>query len=256
MRFDPDWLVPDWRVPRVGAVMTTRRGGTSASPFASMNLQPGADDPAAVAVNQALLEDAIGARPVYLKQMHGDRVVRLTMADSRPASPAPVADAAVTTEPGLACTVRIADCLPVLFAAPGARGVGAAHAGWRGLAAGVLERTVATLCEAAGCAPHELHAWLGASIGPARFQVGADVLHAFGVDPAASGARFVPEQPGKWLADLPGLASDRLRAAGVESIGGGRWCTVDDSDRFFSFRRDRTTGRMAALVWIDAERRR
>ena len=255
MRLDPDWLVPDWRVPGVGAVMTTRRGGTSAAPFASMNLQPGADDPGAVAANQALLEEAIGARPVYLEQVHGDGVVRLTLAEAAPASAPPIADAAVTTEPGLACTVRVADCLPVLFAAPGARGVAAAHAGWRGLAAGVLERTVAALCEAAGCAPRELKAWLGASIGLARFQVGADVLNAFGAAASAPGARFVPDQPGRWLADLPGLARDRLRAAGVQSIGGGGWCTVDDSERFFSFRRDRITGRMAALAWIDADRR-
>jgi polyphenol oxidase len=254
MKLDPDWLVPDWQVPGVGAVMTTRRGGGSRPPFDSMNLQPGVDDPAAVAANQARLAAAIGAAPIFLQQVHGDRVVRLRASDSRLGAAQPVADAAVTTEPAIACTVRVADCLPVLFAAPGARAVGAAHAGWRGLAAGILERTVAALCEAAACRPADLSAWLGAAIGPARFQVGADVLEAFGATALVPGTRFVPERPGKWLADLPGLAHDRLRRAGVQRIGGGIWCTVADSARFFSFRRDATTGRMAAAVWIDRPR--
>jgi len=250
MSFDPDWLVPDWDVRGVGAVMTSRRGGMSRPPFDSMNLQPGVDDPETVAANQARLASAIGAIPVFLKQVHGDRVVRLGASDAAARAAEPVADAAVTTEPGIACTVRVADCLPVLFAAPGGRAVGAAHAGWRGLAAGVLERTVAALCEAAACAPAELSAWLGAAIGPTRFQVGADVLEAFGAPLAAPGTRFLPERPGKWLADLPGLARDRLGRAGVRRVGGGAWCTVADSARFFSFRRDGTTGRMGAAVWI------
>ena len=134
-------------------------------------------------------------------------------------------------------------------AATAARGVAAAHAGWRGLAAGVLERAVEALCEAARCPPLELHAWLGASIGPARFQVGAAAGVGGGV---ITGAGALPPR-GKWLAHLPGLARDRLQAVGVTSISGGSWCTVADSDRFFSFRRDRTTGRMAALIWIHAD---
>jgi YfiH family protein len=146
--------------------------------------------------------------------------------------------------------VQVADCLPVLFAAPGGRGVAAAHAGWRGLAGGVVEATLTALCDAAGCAPRELQVWLGACIGPRRFEVGADVLEAFGADarePAP--ARFRPHAPDKWLADLAGLARDRLQAAGVSAIHGGRWCTVEDTSRFFSFRRDRVTGRMVAAVW-------
>ena len=134
------------------------------------------------------------------------------------------ADASVTTEPGVACIVQAADCLPVLFAAPDARAVAAAHAGWRGLAAGVIEATLAAVCERAGCAPRDVSAWLGACIGPARFEVGADVLAAFGVDPALRGAaagRFVARGDAKWLADLPGLACDRLAAAGVERIDAG-----------------------------------
>ena len=265
-----DWLVADWPVPGVGGLMTTRRGGHSAAPFDTMNLQQGGgDSAAAVERNRALLAEAIGATPVYLRQVHGAQVVRVTAADARADAAIHEADASVTTEPGVACTIQVADCLPVLYAAPGARGVGAAHAGWRGLAAGVLEATVAALCEAAACAPADLQAWLGASIGPQRFQVGPDVLAAFGVEPSAcpesaaragraAGAavsRFVPERPGKWLANLPLLALDRLRAAGVESVTGGRWCTAADPSRFFSYRRDRVTGRMVAAVWIERGRR-
>ena len=256
MNLHPDWLVPDWKVPGVGALMTTRRGGFSAAPFDSMNLQRGGGDSAdAVARNRARLAEASGALPVFLQQVHGTRVVRLVAADAQPGAEIHAADASLTTEPGLACAVQVADCLPVLFAAPAARAVGAAHAGWRGLAAGVLEATVAALCEAAACAPAELEAWLGAAIGPERFQVGADVLEAFGADlDTAAGPRFIAERPGKWLANLPLLAGERLRAAGVTRVHGGRWCTVAEPSRFFSFRRDRLTGRMAAAVWIERSR--
>lgn len=245
----PDWLVPDWNLEGVGAVMTTRRGGVSLPPFDSMNVRDGVgDDPAAVAANQRMLEQAIGARPVYLNQVHGANVVRLTQADSAVDAPIHEADGCVTTEHGVACTAQVADCLPVLFAAPG--GVGAAHAGWRGLAGGVLEATVAALCDAAGCRPEDVHAWLGACIGPSAFEVGADVLQAFGADPAAERhARFTAGAAGKWFADLPGLAADRLRQTGVARISGGQWCTVQDASRFFSFRRDRVTGRMVAAIW-------
>ena len=248
-----DWLVPEWPTSGVGALMTTRRGGIGTAPFDSFNLRDGlGDDPQAVAHHQRQLAQAAGAVPVYLDQVHGASVVRLTAADARPVAPLREADASITTEPGLACTVQVADCLPVLFAAPQGRAVGAAHAGWRGLAGGVLEATVRAMCEASGCAPAELHAWLGACIGPRRFEVGSDVLAAFGADPTA---RFEPAfmrcGPGKWLADLPLLARERLRRAGVVSIGGGDWCTASNRSRFFSFRRDGVTGRMAALVWIE-----
>jgi hypothetical protein len=247
---DPDWLIPDWDVPGVGAVMTTRRGGFSAAPFDSMNLRAEVgDDPLAVRRNQALLAQAIGAMPVYLNQVHGARVVRLGPADIAPGAAVHDADASVSTEPRIACTAQVADCLPVLFAAPG--GVAAAHAGWRGLAAGVVEATVAALCDAAGCTRGQVQAWLGACIGPQRFEVGADVLRAFGAaEDAVDPSRFKPHAPGKWLANLPLLARDRLQACGVLSVGGGRWCTVDDASRFFSFRRDRITGRMVAAVWL------
>ncbi len=241
----PDWLRPDWHAPGVGALMSTRLGGASGGAFGSLNLKPGlGDDDAAVAANQARFAQAIGGVPQWLEQVHGRGVVRLpSAADDRPR-----ADASLTTEPGVACVVQVADCLPVLFAAPGARGVAAAHAGWRGLAAGVLEATLAALCEATGSEPDDIQAWLGACIGPRRFEVGPDVLQAFG--PEAE-ARFVAQREGKWLADLPGLARDRLAAAGMQRLSGGAWCTVEDSSRFFSFRRDGVTGRMAAAIWLE-----
>lgn len=256
MTLHPDWLRPEWQADGVGALMTTRQGGVSLAPFDSFNLRAAVgDDPHAVAHNQRLLVDAIGATPVYLNQVHGANVVRLTAADRAADAPIHDADGSVTTEPGIACTAQVADCLPVLFAAPGGRAVGAAHAGWRGLAAGVLEATLAQVCDAARCEPGEVQAWLGACIGPAQFEVGADVLEAFGASPQANvSPRFVAKGTGKWYADLPALARDRLQAAGVHAIGGGRWCTVSEPSRFFSFRRDRVTGRMAAFIWIESRR--
>ncbi|CAN5142166.1 peptidoglycan editing factor PgeF [soil metagenome] len=257
--FDPDWLVPQWTAQHIGAVMTTRRGGFSAPPFDSMNLRDAVgDNPITVAQNQSTLAQATAAKPVYLNQVHGITVARLTRADTLPGAPIHTADASITTEPGIACIAQVADCLQVLFAAPNGNAVGAAHAGWRGLAAGVLEATLRELCEAANCTPGEVQAWLGACIGPRHFEVGADVLEAFGARPLDLGsndepdrvARFVPHAPGKWLANLPLLARDRLRAAGVTQISGGEWCTVADPSRFFSYRRDRITGRMAAAIWI------
>ena len=243
-----DWLLPDGLPGEVGAAMSTRQGGASGGPWASLNLGAAVgDEAAAVAANRSRFAQAIGAAPVWLEQVHGAHVVRIGAADVG-RSPRR-ADASLTTEPGVACTVLVADCLPVLLAAPGSRGVAAAHAGWRGLAGGVVESALQALCEAAGCAPGEVSAWLGACIGPGRFEVGADVLHAFG---AAAERRFAPRAgvSGKWLADLPGLARDRLRAAGVRAVSGGHWCTFDDASRFFSFRRDGVTGRMAAAIWI------
>lgn len=246
----PDWLVPELDVPGVRAVMTTRAGGMSLPPYDSLNLGIAVDDdPLAVAANRHRLAQALGgARPVYLKQVHSARVIRLKAIDA--GHPPPEVDASLTTEPGVACLVQVADCLPVVLAAPEGRGVAAAHAGWRGLAGGVVDNSVAALCEAAGCSASELSAWLGPCIGPRQFEVGPDVLEAFG---DAAAARFVPREglPGKWLADLAGLARDRLAALGVTRVKGGQWCTVEDASRFFSFRRDRVTGRMAACVWID-----
>jgi YfiH family protein len=250
------WLAPEWRIAAVGACMTTRAGGVSSGPYATMNVGVAVgDEPAHVAANRRALAAAIGATPVFLRQVHGTRVVRIGADDAKDGPPEHEADAAVTTVAGVACTVQAADCLPVLLAAPDARAVGAAHAGWRGLAAGVVEAAVHAVAEAAGCAPAEISAWLGACIGADAFEVGADVLAAFGVAAGADvgtacAQRFRARANGTWLADLPGLARDRLAAAGVARIAGGSWCTVADATRFFSYRRDRTTGRMAAAVWI------
>ncbi|MEO6362783.1 MAG: peptidoglycan editing factor PgeF [Caldimonas sp.] len=224
---------PEWAMPQVGAFMTTRSADASAAGIAG----------------------ASGARPVFLHQVHGATVVRVGSDDALEAAPLHDADASVTTEEGVACVVKAADCLPVLFAAPGGRAVGAAHAGWRGLAAGVLEATVHEVCAAAACEPVDLLAWLGACIGPGAFEVGADVLAAFGVDASApltgfETRRFRAGRPGKWFADLPLLARDRLGAAGVVQISGGSGCTVAEASRFFSFRRDGTgAGRMVAAIW-------
>ena len=240
-------IAPEWQVDvRIGALMSTRSGGVSGAPFDSLNLGRSAgDEPAAVNENRRRFATALGgAQPVWMSQVHGVRVLRL------PAGPGPhEADAAITTEPGVACTVMVADCLPVLFAAPEGRAVGAAHAGWRGLAAGVLEATVTALCEAAACAPAELQAWLGPCIGPRQFEVGADVVEAFGGGPEFA-PRARPDGAMRWLADLPGLARRRLTAVGLTQISGGAACTVEDASRFFSFRRDGVTGRLAAAVWL------
>jgi YfiH family protein len=256
LAMSPDWLQPVWPdgkpLPNVGTLMTTRAGGHSVAPWESLNLGIAVgDDPAAVARNRAAFAEAIGAAPVFMRQVHGTRVLRLTAAHAIPDAPIEEADACITTEPGVACVVQVADCLPVLMAAPQGRAVGAAHAGWRGLAAGILDATVRAVCEAAGCEPKELQCWLGPCIGPSKFEVGADVLAGFGVGPETNDAlRFKPGRPGKWLANLPRLARDRLQAAGVVNIAGGEWCTVSDASRFFSFRRDGVTGRMAAAIWI------
>ena len=248
----PDWLRAEWRQPGVTSLMSTRLGGCSAAPWDSMNLGVAVnDDPQHVARNRMLFQEALGAAPVFMKQVHGTRVLTLTR--EHLGLPLQEADACVTTAPGLACTVQVADCMPVLMAARGA--VGAAHAGWRGLAGGVVEATLQQLCEAAACEPAQVECWLGACIGPAAFEVGADVLEGFGVDTAQADAlRFKPLRPGKWLANLPLLARDRLAVAGVRHVSGGTWCTVRDmqesDSRFFSFRRDGVTGRMAAAIWL------
>lgn len=256
-----DWLSPVWQQPGVRALMTTRNGGVSAPPFNSMNLRRGiGDDEAAVARNVDILHSQTGARPVWLDQVHGNRVVRLVLDDTRPDAPMHRADASVCSVPGIACVVQVADCLPVLMAARG-RAVAAAHAGWRGLAAGIVGATVQHLCEAADCEPGEIEAWLGACIGPRQFEVGGDVLKAFGVEPSALAvdatarqARFRargPAHPDKWLADLAALATDELAAAGVGQVTSADQCTVEQSSRFFSYRRDGVTGRMAAGIWLE-----
>ncbi len=236
-----DWIVPDWPVSsRVCALVTTRHGGVSAAPFDTLNLGlRSGDDPAAVRANRRRLNAVAGCTPVFLRQQHGSTVVDIDRADGEPE-----ADAAVARTSGRAAAVLAADCLPVLLADRDGTVVGAAHAGWRGLAAGVVEATVAKM----GVAPDRLVAWLGPAIGPGAFEVGDEVRAAFCAADADAATCFAQGRPGKWFADLYALARRRLAARGVREVYGGGACTVT-GHRFFSYRRDRTTGRMAALVW-------
>jgi YfiH family protein len=247
-----DWLRPGFSHPRVGAVMTTRAGGVSRVPYDSLNLRDEVgDDPRAVEINRARLHAAIGRPSLLMQQVHGTVVCRL---DEVAHGDRPVADACVTATSARACEIQVADCLPVLFAHRGGRSVGAAHAGWRGLAGGVLEATLAAVCALAGADPGDIECWLGPCIGPDRFEVGPDVIAAFGADVAKPGPRWRPGVPGKWLADLSGLARDRLSAAGVRvqrgNDGTAFWCTLSDPGRYFSYRHNARAGRMAALVWL------
>ncbi len=263
-----DWLRPDWPAPpHVRAVFTTRTGGVSQAPFDGMNLGDHVGDaPEAVACNRERLCAAIEAEPVFLQQVHGVAVAELDRASQAPqAQVVRVADACLSAEVGQACTIMVADCLPLLFTDTQGRWVGAAHAGWRGLAGqggvGVIESVLAALRRRAaeeGSADATWLVWLGPCIGPAAFEVGAEVRAAFVATQPESAALFAPQANGKHLADLAGLARQRLRAAGVSSIWGNDgtpgWCTVSQPSRFFSHRRDAgrlgSTGRMAACIWI------
>ena len=244
----PDTIIPDWPAPAgVRAAFTLRTGGVSRPPFDTFNIASHVgDDAGAVAENRALLRAtlALAAEPVWLEQVHGHRVVDL----DEPASAGSLgpADAAVTRFPGRICAIQVADCMPVLFAAADGSAVGAAHAGWRGLAGGVLEATV----RAMKTPPGELLAWLGPAIGQPNFEVGDEVRAAFlDGDPGAAAA-FVTNARGRWQCDLYALARRRLAAIGVSCVHGGGWCTYADSGRFFSYRRDGRCGRMAAVLWI------
>lgn len=239
-----DLLIPDWPAPaNVRAVQTTRLGGCSPLPWNGFNLGDHVgDEPARVAANRAELRLALPAEPLWLEQVHGIRVVDAAVAAQRP-----VADAVFARQAGVVCAVMTADCLPVLFCDRAGSVVAAAHAGWRGLQAGVLEATIAAMA----VAPTEILAWLGPAIGPQAFEVGDEVRAAFvAADPAAAQA-FQAHAGGKWLADIYGLARQRLLAAGIRAISGGDFCTLSDARRFFSYRRDGITGRMATLIWLE-----
>jgi YfiH family protein len=243
------WLTPDWPAPaRVQALSTTRGGGISQGAYASLNLGDHVgDDPAAVAANRRLLREAarLPAEPSWLRQVHGTAVVDLDALPAlRPGSP-PQADAAIARAAGRICAILTADCVPVLFAAADGSAVGAAHAGWRGLAAGVLAATVRALA----VEPGALLAWIGPCIGAAAYEVGPEVRAALlAADPGAVGA-FEDTRPGHWRADLPQLARRHLGRLGIRSIHGGGDCTHRDAGRFFSHRRDGQTGRQATLIW-------
>ena len=240
-----DWIVPAWPAPaRVRALITTRNGGSSVGPYASMNLglRVG-DDPESVRANRRTLSKVLPGEPIWLNQVHGNGVVH-----AESVTGAVEADASVAFSANCISVVTIADCLPILITDRTGSRVAAAHAGWRGLAAGIVENTVKALA----ASPQELIAYLGPAIGPTAFEVGNDVRNAFiAMDPAAAQA-FRPHAPGKWLADLFQLARQRLETLGVTSIHGGGLCTYSDPGRFFSHRRDKVAGRMAALIWLEA----
>ncbi len=241
------WLVPDWPAPgNVGALSTTRAGGCSAAPYDTMNIGSRVDDdPHCVARNRAtLLQACAGADSLqWLHQVHGVLCI-----EARAHCAGEVAaDASCTREAGIGCLVGTADCVPVLFCDRQGSWVAAAHAGWRGLCDGVLESTL----DQYGGDPAGLLAWLGPCIGPNSFEVNDDVRDAFlAVDSAAESAFRTAGDAGRWLGDLPEIARQRLRARGVTQVYGGHWCTVEDAERFYSFRRDNVTGRMASVVWL------
>lgn len=266
----PDWLVPQWPAPsRVHAVFTTRHGGVSQKPFDSMNLGRPSDDCAeSVDANRRRLQRALGREPNYLSQVHGTRSVEL---DEPVIAGEIQADACTTAVGGVVCTIRVADCLPVLLSHATAAVVGAAHAGWRGLAEGVLETTFSQfqslVSRTSGLPvsdpelpePQQVLAWLGPCIGPEAFEVGADVRDAFLAHDSSCEVFFRSSRTGKWCADLAGLARQRLRAMGITQLFGNDssagWCTVNNPSRFFSYRRDHVrlggSGRMAACIWLD-----
>jgi YfiH family protein len=241
------WFVPDWPAPAsVHSLVTTRAGGVSRGAYASLNLGAHVgDDESAVRENRARLRAQLGSGPYWLEQVHGVAVV-----EAKPASAdaAPVqADAALAREAGAVCAVLTADCLPVLFCDTAGSVVAAAHAGWRGLLAGVLEQTL----EAMGVPGGEVLAYLGPAIGPQAFEVGDEVRAAFLARAPEAACAFTPGlAAGKWYADLYTLARQRLAGAGVARIFGGGLCTFSDPARFFSYRRDGVCGRMASLIWL------
>ncbi len=244
---EPGWIVPEWPCPAVvHSLITTRRGGVSQGVYASLNLgQHVGDEPGAVMINRARVLAGAKSQAVWLNQIHGTRVI--DAARFGDGQDAPTADAAFSRAVGIACVIMSADCLPVLFCDDAGCIVAAAHAGWRGLLAGVLERTIAAM----GVAADHLMAYFGPAIGAQAFEVGDDVRSAFVAADAGAVAAFAAGSPGKWLADIGLLARQRLAAQGVNRIFGGTYCTFSDVDRFFSYRRDGQTGRMASMVWLD-----
>jgi YfiH family protein len=240
-----DVIRPDWRAPsRVHAAVTTRRGGVSAGPYESLNLAMHVgDEEARVCENRRRLRQALalGGEPAWLEQVHGNRVV--TLGEEEPVGPA---DASVAFRPGLICAVLTADCLPVLLCDRAGTRVGIAHAGWRGLAHGVVEAALAAL----RCPPAELLAWLGPAIGPAAFEVGDEVRTVLVAEDPAADVAFERNARGRWQADLYALARRQLARAGVTSVHAGDFCTHAEPTRFYSHRRDGRCGRMASLIWL------
>ena len=249
-----DWIVPQWQAPAaIRAFVTTRNGGVSTDVSASLDLGGSTlpslpDEVDAIVENRRRVQAFLPSPPVWLAQVHGADAA--TIGTTAPPAP-PRADAAITREPNMVLAARVADCMPVLFADRDASVVALAHAGWRGLAACVLENTIAAM----GCSPAQIVAWLGPAIGRHAFEVGSDVYDAFVKQDASARTAFARKSPDKWLADLEALARMRLARAGVHTVDGGGLCTFSDRARFFSYRRDGTSGRMAAFVWREGARR-
>ncbi|MEK7323394.1 MAG: peptidoglycan editing factor PgeF [Pseudomonadota bacterium] len=241
------WLSPDWPAPsRVRAYTTTRPGGISEGPYASLNLATHVgDDTAHVVENRRRLSAALHlpAEPLWLRQVHGIAAVA-----AAPGKPECEADASYARQSGVVCAVLTADCLPLLLCDVDGGVVAAAHAGWRGLLDGVIENTVRAMHRPGS----RILAWLGPAIGPAAFEVGDEVRAAFVARDPLAAAAFRPTPAGRWLADIYHLARRRLSEVGVEAVYGGHWCTVSDPARFYSYRRDHVTGRMASLIWLDS----
>jgi len=236
-------IAPDWPAPeRVGSLVTTRAGGVSTGPYASLNLGARTgDDAGAVQRNRALLRNLVPAEPAWLHQVHGTRVIDAC------AEPADVeADGAIARSPGAVCAVLTADCIPVLLCDRGGGAVGIAHAGWRGLAAGIIESVLSAM----GTDPQQTLAWLGPGIGPDAYEVGQDVFDAFVTADGGAAQAFSECGTGRYRANLYVLARQRLEKSGVSAVYGGAFCTYRDRDRFFSYRRDGETGRIASLVWL------
>lgn len=240
-----EWITPEWPLPAgVGSLITTRNGGVSPAPYHSLNLGDHVgDDAANVAANRTALRDHLPAEPAWLQQVHGTVVV-----DAASVAPGSVAqaDASFSRTPGTVCAIMTADCLPVLLADRTGTVVGAAHAGWRGLCGGVIEATV----QAMNAPAANLIAYLGPAIGPDAFEVGGEVRDAFLAHDIHAVEAFTPIGDGKYLADIYQLARQRLAALGITEVYGGDYCTVIDRERFFSYRRDQVTGRMASLIWL------
>ncbi len=245
MNMKTDTIVPDWPAPaQIRALTTTRAGGFSAGAFASFNLGDHVgDDVDAVQRNRARLREQFGIpEPSWLKQVHGTDVVEVSFGEA-----GHVADGGFTEMAGTVCAVLTADCLPVFLCDRAGSQVAVVHAGWRGLCNGVIEAGVLALRTPAD----ELLAWLGPAIGPESYEVGDDVRDEFMAVDAEAESAFRARGQGKWLADMYALARQRLNAIGVQSVHGGDRCTFRESDLFYSYRRDGTTGRMASLIWIE-----
>ncbi|MBI3373994.1 MAG: peptidoglycan editing factor PgeF [Betaproteobacteria bacterium] len=241
---EPDLIVPDWPAPAcVRSFVTTRSGGVSTGRYASLNLGTrGGDDAAAVRENRARVRELLPAEPRWMHQVHGTQVIDATSAPAEL-----VADAAVATARRVVCTVLTADCMPVLIADAAGRAVGIAHAGWRGLACGIIESTL----DALGGGADERIAWLGPAIGPQAYEVGDEVRAAFLARDRAAESAFRAARPGHWMLDLYAVARQRLAARGVRRVFGGNFCTYRERERFFSFRRDGASGRMASMIWLE-----